>query len=163
VAAGRFREDLYYRLNVVPIELPPLRQRREDIPRLIQHFVERAARRHGVAPARFPKAILRRLIDSPWPGNVRELANVVERLILLAEDDVVSADDLPGTLVPQGGDGGFRLPAEGLSWEAHERNCLEQALELAAGNRARAARFLDLPYKAFLYRLQKYDLAILES
>ena len=159
VSAGRFREDLYYRLNVVPIELPPLRHRREDIPRLIQHFVDRAARRHAVAPARFPKAVLRRLIDNPWPGNVRELANVVERLILLAEDDVVSADDLPVSLAPQAGAGAFRMPSGGLSWEAHERDCLEQALELAAGNRARAARFLELPYKAFLYRLQKHGLA----
>ena len=158
VAAGRFREDLFYRLNVVPIRLPALRERREDIPRLIEHFVHRTARRHGVTAARFPKALLRRLIDYSWPGNVRELANVVERLILLAEDGVARPEDLPEHLGSPAGDGSFRLPAEGLSWEAHEKDCLQQALELAAGNRARAARLLGLPYKAFLYRLQKHGL-----
>ncbi len=169
VAASRFREDLYYRLNVVPIPLPPLRDRREDIPRLVEHFVQRAARRHGVQPARFPPALLRRLIDYTWPGNVRELANVVERLLLLADDDLVQAEDLPPSFDgPNGGgsaedsaqnDGGFRLPPGGLSWEALECSCLQQALELAGGNRARAARLLDLPYKAFLYRLEKHGLA----
>lgn len=164
VAAGRFREDLFYRLNVVPLVLPPLRERREDIPRLIQHFSDRAARRHGIPVSRIPKPVLRRLIDYSWPGNVRELANAVERLLLLAEEGEVSLEDLPEPLADTGeATGGFRLPAGGLSWEAHERACLEQALELAAGNRARAARLLDLPYKAFLYRLQKYGLAATEE
>ncbi len=158
VAAGRFREDLFYRLNVVPIRLPALRERREDVPRLIDHFVHRTARRHGVPAARFPKALLRRLIDYSWPGNVRELANVVERLILLAEDGTARPEDLPESLGPPSTEGTFRLPAEGLSWEAHEKDCLQQALDQSAGNRARAARYLDLPYKAFLYRLQKHGL-----
>jgi two-component system NtrC family response regulator len=160
VREGRFREDLFYRLNVVPIAMPPLRERREDILRLVQHFAERTARRHGVPAATFPPAVLRRLADAPWPGNVRELANVVERLILLAEDGQVRTEDLPAPDAERGTGGGlFRLPPEGISWEAHEKDCLAQALELAAGNRARAARLLDLPYKAFLYRLEKYDLA----
>jgi two-component system NtrC family response regulator len=159
VREGRFREDLFYRLNVVPIPMPPLRERREDIPRLVQHFAERTARRHGVPTTTFPPAVLRRLMDAPWPGNVRELANVVERLMLLAEGDHVRLEDLPPTEAERGSGGGlFRLPPEGLSWEAHERDCLAQALELAQGNRARAARLLDLPYKAFLYRLEKYAL-----
>ncbi len=160
VAAGRFREDLYYRLNVVPIQMPPLRERREDLPRLVDHFAARAARRHGVKVGPFPSRVMKRLLDYAWPGNVRELGNVVERLVLLSEDGRVSAADLPDSMGerPRGGANGFRLPPGGLSWEEHERDCLRQALEPAHGNRARAARLLDLPYKAFLYRLEKYAL-----
>jgi len=162
VAAGRFREDLYYRLNVVPVALPPLRERREDVPMLVEHFAARARRRHGLAVEPFPRAVLKRLMDYSWPGNVRELANVVERLILLAEDGRVRTEDLPGEIEVGGAPTRattFLLPPGGLSWEAHEADCLRQALELAAGNRARAARLLDLPYKAFLYRLEKHGLA----
>ena len=159
-AAGRFRQDLYYRLAVVTVVLPPLRERREDVPLLVRHFVARAERRHGVRVAPFPPTLLRRLVEYAWPGNVRELANVVERLVLLSEGGAVSPDDLPDSLAARpAGDGGFRLPPGGLSWETHERECLRQALDLAGGNRARAARLLDLPYKAFLYRLEKHGLA----
>src|SRR5690606_32805157 len=95
VAAGRFRQDLYYRLAVVPLELPPLRARREDIPLLVEHFAARSARRHGVKLPKLGPAVLRRLIEYAWPGNVRELANVVERLVLLAEAGEVREGDLP--------------------------------------------------------------------
>jgi DNA-binding NtrC family response regulator len=159
VAAGRFREDLYYRLNVVSVTMPPLRQRREDIPLLVSHFVGRAERRHGLRIEPFAPALLRRLVEYSWPGNVRELANAVERLVLLAEGGHARHDDLPDAVGARAaGDGGFRLPPAGLSWEEHERDCLRQALELAGGNRSRAARLLDLPYKAFLYRLEKFGL-----
>ena len=160
IAAGRFRQDLYYRLNVVPLALPPLRERREDIALLSEHFAARAARRHGLPQARLSAAVRKALIEYAWPGNVRELANVVERLTLLADAGEVKLEDLPGELSGKAhGEGGFQLPAQGLSWEAHEREALRQALELAGGNRARAARLLDLPYKAFLYRLEKHGLA----
>ena len=103
---------------------------------------------------------MKRLLDFSWPGNVRQLGNVVERLVLLAEDGRVSVEDLPQEVTQPlaDGDGAFQLPAGGLSWEAHERSCLSQALELAGGNRAQAARLLQLPYKAFLYRLEKHGL-----
>ncbi|MEO7795920.1 MAG: sigma-54 dependent transcriptional regulator [Thermoanaerobaculia bacterium] len=160
IAAGRFRQDLYYRLNVVPLTLPPLRERREDIALLAEHFAARAARRHGLPQARFSAAMRKALLEYAWPGNVRELANVVERLTLLADAGEVRLEDLPEELSGRAhGEGGFRLPAQGLSWEAHEREALRQALDLAGGNRARAARLLDLPYKAFLYRLEKHGLA----
>ena len=162
VAAGRFRQDLYYRLHVVPLELPPLRSRREDVPLLAEHFAARAARRHGVVRPGLPPAVMRRLIEYAWPGNVRELANAVERLVLLAEGGRVREEDLPeevrGESSARAAGGGLRLPAEGLRWEALEHDLLAQSLELAAGNRARAARLLDLPYKAFLYRLDKHGL-----
>jgi len=162
VAAGRFRQDLFYRLNVVPLELPPLRERREDLPLLLEHFASRAARLHGLPAPRFPPAVMRRLIEYAWPGNVRELANVVERLILLADDGAVSEGDLPpeltGVAPERAPDGAFRLPPQGLAWDEHEKSLLDQALALAHGNRARAARLLGLPYKAFLYRLEKHGL-----
>ncbi len=159
VEAGRFREDLYYRLNVVPLRMPPLRERREDIPVLVEHFAARAARRHGVCVAPFPGRVMKRLLDHSWPGNVRELGNAVERLVLLAEDGHVSGGDLPEEMNRRpGGGAGFRLPPSGISWDTHERSCLAQALDHAAGNRAQAARLLDLPYKAFLYRLEKHGL-----
>ena len=158
VAAGRFREDLLYRLDVVKVRMPALRDRREDIPQLIEHFTARACRRHSVHVEPFPAALVRRLVDHPWPGNVRELANVVERLVLLAEGSRVTESDLPESLSAKAqGDGGFRLPPGGLSWEEHERSCLKQALEMAGGNRTRAARLVGLSYKAFLYRLERTD------
>ncbi|MEM9182693.1 MAG: sigma-54 dependent transcriptional regulator [Pseudomonadota bacterium] len=159
VASGRFREDLYYRLNVVPIEMPPLRERREDISALIDHFVARTARQHHLEPAAIPRSVRRRLVDHYWPGNVRELGNVVERLILLADDSEVTADDLPASFrssAPAGS--GFTLPPEGVNWEALEHAALSQALTMASGNRARAAKLLGLSYKAFLYRLGKHGL-----
>ncbi len=160
VAEGRFREDLFYRLNVVPVSLPPLRERREDIPRLVRFFVDRTVKQYGLSFPGFTPPVLKKLIDYPWPGNVRELANVVERMILLSDDDGVGEEDLPSELSQTGqGSGAFQVPPDGFSWEAHEHDCLRQALELAAGNRARAARLLDLPYKAFLYRLEKHGLA----
>ncbi|MCG3191337.1 MAG: Regulatory protein AtoC [Thermoanaerobaculia bacterium] len=160
VALGRFRGDLYYRLNVVPVAMPPLRDRREDIPELVTHFVARSERRHGLRVRPFPPALMRRLVDYAWPGNVRELAHAVERLVLLSEDGVVRDEDVPDALAARpAGPSGFRLPPGGISWEDHEKDCLKQALELASGNRTRAARLLDLPYKAFLYRLEKFGLA----
>ena len=159
VAAGRFRQDLFYRLNVVPLRMPPVRERREDVPRLIEHFVDAAVRRHGLARPRFTSAVTRRLLDYPWPGNVRELANVVERLVLLAEDGEVSLEGLPPEFEPRSeGAGGFQVDPRGISWDDHERECLRQALELARGNRTRAAKLLSMPYKAFLYRLEKHGL-----
>ena len=158
VEAGRFRSDLFYRLHVIPLTMPPLRERREDVPRLVEHFVRRAERRHGVRVQPFPGSVLKRLLDHSWPGNVRELGNVVERLVLLAEDGIVAPTDLPDSFETRRAKPDFQLPPEGLAWEEHESSCLAQALELAGGNRARAARLLQLPYKAFLYRLEKYGL-----
>jgi two-component system NtrC family response regulator len=155
--AGRFREDLYYRLNVVPIALPPLRDRREDIPTLVDHFRDKTARVHAIESETFPKRVMRKLLDYPWPGNVRELGNVVERLILLSDAGMVSEDDLPGEMQPALTSAEhFQLPAGGLSWDSLEASALRQALDAANGNRTQAAKLLDMPYKAFLYRLEKH-------
>jgi DNA-binding NtrC family response regulator len=159
VQVGQFREDLFFRLNVVPLVMPPLRERKEDIPALVSHFASTSALRHQLKEPTFPKDVLAQLIDNYWTGNVRELSNIVERLVLLADNDIVSIDDVPILKSQQTiEDGQFKLPSEGLSWEAHERDCLNQALALTDNNRAQAARLLDLPYKAFLYRLEKHGL-----
>ncbi len=157
VAAGQFREDLFYRLNVVPMVVPPLRERREDIPLLVKHFVGRVTRQHELEPMTIPGHLLKRLMDHPWTGNVRELGNVIERVVLLGLDGELSGDDLPQAPTSLTEEG-FVLPPTGINWQAHERSILAQALELTAGNRARAARLLNLPYKAFLYRLERLDL-----
>lgn len=158
VREGRFREDLYYRLAVVPIPLPPLRERKEDIPILIQHFLDATTRRHRLPPCKIPRHVLRTLINHSWPGNVRELANTIERLLLLSDDGQVRPEDLAFPSHETRATS-FTLPAEGIHWEEHERHCLQQALDMSQGNRAQAARLLCLPYKAFLYRLEKHQLA----
>ena len=161
VAAGRVREDLYYRLAVVTIELPPLRQRREDLPLLIDHFVAHSARAHGLPPPALPAALRRRLLDHGWPGNVRELANTIERLVILADEGNAAIADLPpgfGERDTATSTAAFTLPPTGLQWEQLEQSLLRQALALANGNRKRAAELLDLPYKAFLYRLEKFGI-----
>lgn len=162
VREGSFRDDLYYRLNVVPLRLPALRERREDIPLLAAALLERACHRHGVRRAPLPPSVLRRLMAYPWPGNVRELANVVERLALLAESDRIREEDLPAEILghdPAGGGCPFRLPPGGLVWDELEAGLLRQALEVSGGNRTAAARCLGMGYKAFLYRLEKFGLA----
>ena len=162
--SGRFREDLYYRLAVVPVRMPPLRERREDLPLLVDHLTGLLLRRHGIARPEFPAAVTRWLLNHAWPGNVRELSNTLERLILLAVDGRVQADDLPGQGVEVGvssaadGAKSFQLGADGLNWDQHESNVLRQAMELVHGNRTRAAKLLQMPYKAFLYRLEKHGL-----
>ncbi|MFN3899890.1 MAG: sigma-54-dependent transcriptional regulator [Alishewanella aestuarii] len=155
VQEGRFREDLFYRLNVVPLHMPALRERREDIPRLIQHFLQKSQQRYQLPAAELSKTALRQLMDYPWPGSVRELANRIERFVLLADERELLADLNTAATVSSG----FVLPAEGLNWQQHERDCLLQALSRSNGNRAQAAKLLQLPYKAFLYRLEKYQLS----
>ena len=154
---GRFREDLYYRLAVMTLNLPPLRERREDIAMLVEHFARSKAQQHGLTYTPFPKPVLRALMDRPWPGNVRELAHSIERLLLLGEDGEPDSADLPEVTRSDGAPA-FRLPPDGLDWETLERDLLQQALAAVQGNRSRAAKLLNLPYKAFLYRIEKHGL-----
>ena len=161
VGDGAFREDLFYRLNVISVELPPLRDRMEDVPLLAAAFLEQASARHGVEIRALSPDVLRILMEHGWPGNVRELSNAVERLVLLSEDGRPSIEDLPTEMRrSMAGEEGcpFSLPADGLVWEQVERGMMRQALERAQGNRAAAARLLGLTYKAFLYRLEKHGM-----
>jgi two-component system response regulator AtoC len=163
VRAGRFRADLFYRVNVVKIHLPPLRERREDIPELVRHFIGVFNKRldlkiTGVAPA-----AMRLLMDYLWPGNVRELENVVERAMVLADGTQVDVAHLPPmvqsreTLVAGNGNDDLDLSVKRRT-ETLERVLIERALKQTNGNRTRAARLLDLSHRALLYKIKEYGL-----
>ena len=158
VRAGKFREDLFFRLNVVSIVLPPLRDREEDIPALAQHFVERyrADARKGIKG--ISQAALDLLRKYPWPGNVRELENVVQRALVLADGDSIETRDLPADIrlgesaFVQGGEAAAR------SREENEKTSIVEALKLERGNRSRAAARLSLNRTTLLYKMKKYGL-----
>ncbi len=164
VANNEFREDLFYRLNIVPLSLPPLRDRKEDIPALLDHFCELFAQKHKRKPIQFEKAALKRMLDHSWPGNIRELSNCCERLTVLADDSPITTEDLPFSVEvsSQLPFKTFELDAKGIDWEAHEKQVLQQALELSQNNRTQAAKLLAMSYKAFLYRLEKHQIEILK-
>ncbi len=155
VRKGRFREDLWYRLAIVPLELPPLRERREDILPLARHFLDSLSRRHGLPTPKLDRTAERRLLDHPWPGNVRELRNLCERLVILLPGETVGADNLR-LEAPTKQAGDLRLPDEGLVLDELEAELIRQALERTAGNRTRAARLLGLSRDTLLYRMKKY-------
>ena len=154
VAAGRFREDLLFRLNTVEIRIPPLRERREDIPILAAHLLAQHARRYRKDLAPFGEEALRALAAYPWPGNVRELDHAVERGVLMARGDSVQASDL--SLMIGSREGAARL--EEMSLEDVERSLVQKALERHGGNAALAARALGLSRSGFYRRLQKHAL-----
>ena len=153
VRASRFREDLLFRLNTVEIHLPPLRDRREDIPLLANHFLRQQAMRYRKHLEGFDEAAMRSLLSCPWPGNIRELDHVVERAVLLAQGDLVRVSDL--NLRPAR-DGAPRL--EEMSLEEVERFLVQKALERFAGNVSQAAEFLGLSRSGLYRRLQKHGL-----
>jgi len=154
VGAGRFREDLLFRLNTIEIRLPPLRQRAEDIPLLAAHFLARHAGRYRAAARRFDEGAMAALLAHPWPGNVRELDHAVERAVLLADGETVKARDLG--LRAAGTEGAPRL--EDLTLEEVERLLIQKALARHAGNVSEAARLLGLSRSALYRRLQHHGL-----
>jgi two-component system, NtrC family, response regulator AtoC len=161
VAEGTFREDLYYRLSVLHVHLPPLRERRGDVPVLARYFMaqfntelRRAIR--GITPAAM--AVLEAY---PWPGNIRELRNLIERAVLLAESEELDVADFPKLEAPVEGaarGAGFELPPGGVDFEALERDLVLQALRRVRGNRTRAARLLGMNRDQIRYRIQKFGL-----
>ena len=163
---GTFREDLYYRLAVVPLELPALRDRREDIPELVQHLFRKHKDRHGLPNLRLSSSVISNLSRYRWPGNVRELENVIERLVVLASGDDITESDLPDEIrvSPHSRDSLLlELPAEGISLEAVERELLVRALEKFNWNQTQAARFLDISRRTLIYRMEKHHLARVED
>jgi len=159
VEAGNFREDLFYRLNVVPINMPALRERQDDIPLLANHFIAFHAKQHGIAKPELTSESNRKLLEYHWPGNVRELSNRIERFVLLDDEDELTPEF--NTLAASGNSSGlptFELPENNFNWEQFERYCLSSALKKNKGNRTQAAKYLQMPYKAFLYRLEKYQI-----
>ena len=159
VEKGSFREDLYYRLNVIPVVIPPLRQRQEDIPILINHFINYFSNKHNINDKKLSSAAFKQLLAYSWPGNVRQLRNSIERLILLSLDDNINCEDIDELeLTNKSGQNNYLLPEQGLDWESHEKECLLQALSHCNNNRTQASKLLGLGYKAFLYRLDKYKI-----
>ena len=153
VGAGRFREDLFYRLNTVEVSLPPLRERKEDIPRLAMQFLERRGAKHTQGPKSFSAMSLQALVDHSWPGNIRELEHVVERAYVLAQDVEIEATDL--MLRPRGE---IASRVEEMTLEEAERYLIQKALARATGNATEAARALGLSRSAFYRRLQHFGL-----
>ncbi len=161
VAAGRFRADLYYRINVVRLHLPPLRDRREDIPELVRHFMQLYGRRLGLSVNAVSPAAMRLLMEYAWPGNVRELENVIERALVLAEGPQVEPEQLPAVIRSPGAAAPTRDELD-LSVKrqtaALERGLIRSALERTGGNRTRAAKLLELSHRALLYKIRAYGL-----
>ncbi len=162
VKAGRFREDLYFRLAVVPIEIPPLRQRPQDIEAIALALVDSTARSLGRTIAGVSGAAVEALRTWPWPGNVRELRNVIERVVILKDDsDVIALDELPIEIrcgAGGGASGGcpFELPVEGVDLAAVERGLVEQALARTNGNQTQAAKLLGISRFALRHRMDKH-------
>jgi DNA-binding NtrC family response regulator len=156
IKAGRFREDLYYRLNVVTVQLAPLRERRQDIPELIEHFL--TTRQVGLSRCRVSPEAMKALIAYEWPGNVRELANVIERAQILAENEMISVDDLPETLATPAAIGTSQAPANPNYLDEVERKHILAVLQEHQWNKVHAARALGVSRRA-LYRLvERYGL-----
>jgi two-component system response regulator AtoC len=160
--AGRFREDLFYRLNVLPILVPPLRDRREDIPLLIDHFVARNNGRLGTSIRGLDTESRRLLFEYPWPGNVRELENTIERAMVLAEGDQIVAQDLPDRLREARDPVQMQLASGELSVKKTmriiEEILIRRALQKTKGNRTRAAEVLEISHRALLYKIKDYQI-----
>lgn len=157
VAAGRFREDLYFRLNVVTIHVPPLRDRPEDVAALAEHLLERLAAVHNRAGARLSDEAERLLAACPWPGNVRELKNAIERALVFSKGKVLSAVDFPESL-RTGGGGGKTAQSDLRSLEELEREAIRATLEATRYQIARAAEILGINRKTLLEKRKKYGL-----
>jgi len=160
---GRFREDLYYRLNVLSLEIPPLRDRPLDIPLLIDYFLEKHARGQAKKIKALSSEAKKIMLAYSYPGNVRQLESAIERAVLLAEGDTVTLDDLPPEMQsPQtasaNGDALFKLPADGVNFEEVERGLIMQAMERTDYNITKAARLLGLTFRTLQYRLEKFGI-----
>ena len=161
VKEGRFREDLFFRLHVMPIHVPPLRERRDDIPLLIAHFVERFRARHGLRPPDFGEAAMKALAAYAWPGNVRELGNAIERLMILYPERAIAASEIE-TVLPrvQLAPAATDLEAGSLSemLDRYERQVIRNALDHAGGNVAEAARRLNTDRPNLYRRMKRLDI-----
>ncbi|MCK5477599.1 MAG: sigma-54-dependent Fis family transcriptional regulator [Methylococcales bacterium] len=162
IAAGEFRQDLYFRLNVVPIELPALKQRTEDIETLIKHFMSLFSIEHSITAPKFSKRSLKVLRGYSWPGNIRELRNLCERLSILLAGQTIEPENLPhefSSCISAPDDSAFVLPELGLHLDDLEADMIHQALARTKGNRSKSARLLGVSRDTLLYRIQKHGIA----
>jgi len=168
VADGGFREDLYYRINVIPLPIPPLRDRREDIPYLVRHFLRKVAREQGIPEKKISTEAMRLLEAHGWAGNVRELENLIERTVALEPSDVITTNSLPepflhpAGLPPVASLEGIDLPSEGIDLERYVewlgKRLMQQALERTGGVQIRAAELLRMSERSFRYYAKKYGI-----
>jgi two-component system response regulator AtoC len=163
VKAGRFRDDLFYRINVLQVTVPPLRERVGDLGLLIQHFVDKTAKRLSLQVEQVDPAVLRALQRYLWPGNVRELENVIERAMVMAGGRTIELGDLPPALQEAQAQTSALLPDDGnlsIKEASHrlERELIRRALEKTGGNRTQAARLLEISHPALLYKIKEYGL-----
>ncbi|MBK5258695.1 MAG: sigma-54-dependent Fis family transcriptional regulator [Thermoanaerobaculia bacterium] len=164
IEKGTFREDLFYRINVIPIEFPSLRARKEDIPLLVEHFIVKYSANIGLEPRRISSDAMRAIEKHHWPGNVRELENVIERMIALETSDVLTTKSLPENVLLGGRipDATFEIPADGLSLQDHleaiGKIFMLKALERTGGVQTQAAELLRMSFRSFRYYAKKYDL-----
>ncbi|MBT5825471.1 MAG: sigma-54-dependent Fis family transcriptional regulator [Gammaproteobacteria bacterium] len=163
IDAGNFREDLYYRLNVIPLEIPALKERIDDLEHLLKHFSEHFAKQHSRTPPKFSKQAIKILQNYDWPGNVRELRNLCERTSVLYSGQLIDAENFPhdffATKTSTANNQDFALPEVGLNLNQLEADLIHQALQRTNGNRAKSARLLGLSRDTLLYRIQKHGLA----
>jgi len=161
VEDGQFREDLFYRLSVVTIDVPPLRERKDDIPLLVSHFLKSFSERHHISPLTITDEALALIVRYAWPGNVRQLENAIERLVVLANGATIRPEDLPQEVRESESRIAkidLKLPDEGIDLEQVEREILSQALQKHAGNQTRAAQYLNISRKTLIYRMEKFGL-----
>jgi DNA-binding NtrC family response regulator len=156
IEEGRFRADLFYRLNVVPLTLPPLRERREDIPELVEYFLRKYA--PPARPVRLTDELLRRLVEYHWPGNVRELENVIRRILVLSIQPVAGVEVLEGKEVGETKTMTASMPAQGVTLRDMERQLLENTLEATGGNRTRAAEILGVSLRTVRNKIREFGL-----
>ncbi|MCH9698888.1 MAG: sigma 54-interacting transcriptional regulator [Gammaproteobacteria bacterium] len=162
VSKGEFRKDLYYRLNVVPLELPSLRDRGSDVIALINHFIDLTTKEHALDKPKLTKAAYACLKSYRWPGNVRELKNLCERLCILRQGQIIDISNLPAEIssnTSTQSNHGFSLPDTGINLESLEIDLIRQALDRTNGNRSKSARLLGISRDTMLYRMNKYNLA----
>ena len=161
VADGRFRDDLYYRINVLSIDVPPLRERREDMPVLIDYFLKKHTKNASRLISGLTPETKKLMNEYSWPGNVRQLESAIERAILLSEGDLITTEDLPTEVrqdVGPASEGAFKLPSEGINFEDVERNLITQAMEQTDYNITKAAKLLGLTFRTLQYRLEKFGI-----
>ena len=159
IAEGKFRDDLFYRLSVVSLRIPSLKERKQDIVELANHFLQKAAMRNNTKACTFTPDALNQLKHYAWPGNVRELKNVCEHVSALLPGEAISRENLPLDLLQnQPPSSGYTLPVHGINMESLEVDLIKQALNYSNGNKSKAAKLLGLSRDAFMYRLKKYQL-----
>ncbi len=162
IAEGGFRQDLYFRLNVVPIELPSLNQRTEDIEKLIEHFLSQFSSTYSLVSPKFSKQTLKVLRSYNWPGNIRELRNLCERMSILLSGQTIEPENLPHEFTAclvSTDESVFILPEQGIDLDDLEADMIHQALTRTNGNRSKSARLLGLSRDTLLYRIKKHGIA----